>query len=157
MGAQISCHVYDATCPYHIPYIIDTGSDFYPCAVCARVMRLCPSVGIYVCVCHQICVCVSSKKHACLRLTARNSDTPGISYTLPGNPQESRNLSPNTRIHVRIQESKSESKNPLPNPRIHAESKNPLPNPRIHYRIQESTTESKNPRPNPRLHYESII
>ena len=25
----------------------------YPCAVCARVMRSCPSVGIYVCVCHQ--------------------------------------------------------------------------------------------------------
>ena len=34
----------------------------YPCAVCARVMRLCPSV----------CVCVD-KKHACLRLTARKS------------------------------------------------------------------------------------
>ena len=35
---------------------------YYPCAVCARVMRLCPSV----------CVCVD-KKHACLRLTARKS------------------------------------------------------------------------------------
>ena len=33
----------------------------YPCAVCARVMRLCPSVYV----CHQ--------KHACLRLTARKS------------------------------------------------------------------------------------
>ena len=35
---------------------------YYPCAVCARVMRLCPSV----------CLCVD-KKHACLRLTARSS------------------------------------------------------------------------------------
>ena len=31
MGAQISCHVYDATCPYHYRYIIDTGSDFWLC------------------------------------------------------------------------------------------------------------------------------
>ena len=29
----------------------------YPCAVCARVMRLCPSI----CVCVCVCVCVSSK------------------------------------------------------------------------------------------------
>ena len=39
-------------------------SYFYPCAVCARVMRLCPSM----CVC--VCICVS---YACLRLTVQNS------------------------------------------------------------------------------------
>ena len=33
----------------------------YPCAVCARVMHLCPSVYIYMCVCVCVCVCVSSK------------------------------------------------------------------------------------------------
>ena len=37
---------------------------YYPCAVCARVMRSCPSMCV--------CVCVD-KKHSCLRLTARNS------------------------------------------------------------------------------------
>ena len=26
MGAQISCHVYDATCPFHYRYIIDSDA-----------------------------------------------------------------------------------------------------------------------------------
>ena len=38
MGAQISCHVYDATCPYHYRYIIDTGSDFWLCIICTTVI-----------------------------------------------------------------------------------------------------------------------
>ena len=42
MGAQISCHVYDATCPYHYRYIIDTGlgSDFWLCTYSCHVVLL---------------------------------------------------------------------------------------------------------------------
>ena len=37
----------------HISLLLYNAYYYYPCAVCARVMRLCPSV--------YMCVCVSSK------------------------------------------------------------------------------------------------